>query len=68
MLALAAFPLWFVGGLLLVLGIFGIFAAGLNDKDTPYFKTASDGAMVWICMGFILASSLPLYIAAKVMS
>lgn len=68
MLMLAAFPLWFVGGLLLSMGLFGIFAAGLNEKETPYFKAASDGAMMWICMAFILASSLPLYLAAKVMS
>jgi hydrogenase/urease accessory protein HupE len=68
MLLLAAIPLLLVGGLLFLIGVYGIGAASLNESKTPRFESADDGTVILFGVMLVLASSLPLYIAAKVMS
>ena len=66
---LASLPLWFAGLFMFAIGLFAIFAVALHEEETtPRFKTISDGGAILLGFGFVFASAVPLFIAAKVMS
>jgi hypothetical protein len=61
-------PLWFVGLLLFVAGVYAVVRASLNETDIPTFKFGDDGDAIITGLALALLSAPLLYIAAKLVS
>ncbi len=65
---IASVPLWFIGTLLFVIGVFAIGKVCFNESEVQTFKTAPDIQVLKMAFCMILASSSLLYLAAKIAS
>jgi hypothetical protein len=65
---IASIPLWIAGLLLFSLGAFGLHQVATNEADTPRFSSASDADAMVTSFALLVSSTIPLYLAAKVMS
>ena len=65
---IVSLPLWFVGLLLFVSGVYAVIAASMNESDIPAFKFADDGEAIITGLAFAIVSAPLLYIAARLVS
>jgi len=65
---IASIPLWAAGLLLFTLGAYGLGAVATNESAEPRFKSAPDRDAMVMSFALLVASFIPLYFAAKVMS
>ena len=65
---IASIPLLAAGILLFALGAFGLGAVATNESAERRFKSADDKDAMVTSFALMVASFVPLYFAAKVMS
>lgn len=65
---IASIPLWVAGGLLLIVGSFGVGSIAFNNSDKQTFQSGTDGDALMVAFSMIIASAPLLWAAAKVAS
>ena len=65
---LVSIPLWCLGGIFLLMGVCGLGRLALNETDLPAFKSCNDGEAAIFSFGLLAASSIALYLAARMVA